>query len=78
MLNFFALVADLFIMGDGDEDEFTSFQRLKGVHTYKVWHVLVAVCLLPSWSILGAGYVVVITFRFLLNIPVFKKEGPES
>ncbi|MEK5586684.1 hypothetical protein MKZ21_30965 [Paenibacillus sp. FSL P2-0536] len=74
LTNIYNLIADLIMILDEYENVGASFQRLRAVQEYKVWHVLVVVCLLPSWAVMGAIYAVIVAIQFVLNVPVFKRK----
>lgn len=80
LVNFITLVIDIASTLDPifrgykrkDDDELT-FVRLKSVEVYKVWHILLAICLLPAWAVYGLIYGFFALMVFLLKFPVFTK-----
>ncbi|MEK4466435.1 hypothetical protein MHB56_29890 [Paenibacillus sp. FSL H8-0315] len=57
------------------DDETLTFVRLKSVEVYKVWHILLAICLLPAWAVYGLIYGFFSLIVFLLKVPVYTKGG---
>ncbi|MEK4493980.1 hypothetical protein NYE44_30475 [Paenibacillus sp. FSL L8-0493] len=57
------------------DDEELTFVRLKSVEVYRVWHILLAVCLLPAWAVYGLLYGLVTLTNYILKFPVFTKRG---
>ncbi|MEK4477825.1 hypothetical protein NSQ91_31940 [Paenibacillus sp. FSL R7-0048] len=58
-----------------EDDEVATFVRLKSVEVYRVWHILLVICLLPAWSVYGLLYGLFFLTKYLFKFPVFTKGG---